>query len=185
MLLLGAGLLIGGGLGVLLFFGFGPGLSWVSAWLGNQSGGQAPPQGPAVGYHASDFELNTLAGEPVHLSDLRGRPVVVNFWATWCGPCRDEMPLLEAAHNRYGDELAVLAVNYDEPQESVQAFVDELELTLPILLDPRARVQQLYRVRAFPTTYFLDDEGVIRFHHIGVLNEKQLTGYLNELGVGE
>jgi cytochrome c biogenesis protein CcmG/thiol:disulfide interchange protein DsbE len=183
--MLGAGLLIGVGLGVLLFFGFGPGASWVSNWLEARYGGETPPQGPSVGYHASDFELNTLAGEPVHLAELRGRPVVINFWATWCGPCREEMPLLEAAYTRYGDGLAVLGVNYDEPQEMVQEFVDEMALSFPILLDPRARVQKLYRVRAFPTTYFLDEEGVIRFHHIGVLNEKQLAAYLEQLGVGE
>jgi hypothetical protein len=95
------------------------------------------------------------------------------------------MPLLEKYHQQYGDRFTLLAVNDSEPAEAVQAYVDELGLTFPVLLDPYGRIDDVYRVRAFPTTFFVDADGVIRFQHIGSLDENQLLGYLKELGVVE
>ncbi len=136
---------------------------------------------PQVGAHAPDFTLQTLQGETLSISDLRGQVILVNFWATWCGPCRLEMPAIQARFE--STDLAVLAVNFDEPPEQVQAFVDELGLSFTTLLDPGGEIQLLYQVRGYPTTYFVDEEGTIKILHIGFMNEDQLDGYLQEMGL--
>lgn len=133
---------------------------------------------------ALDFELISLTGEQVQLQDLRGQVVLLNFWATWCGPCRLEMPAFQERSQTYADDLKVVAVNFDEPQADVQAFVDELGLTFEVLLDPGAEIQKLYQIRGYPTTYFIDAEGVVRVLHIGVMTEGQLDDYLSDLGIG-
>jgi thiol-disulfide isomerase/thioredoxin len=151
-------------------------------FFGNEPDALAPSV-PLVDSPAPDFELNRLDGSPVSLSSLRGRTLILNFWATWCGPCRLEMPLLQQVQQQYGEQVVVLTVNHDEPPEVVQGFVDELNLDLNVLLDPQARVAGLYKVRGFPSTVFIDPEGVIRYVHIGLLSEGALRGYLEELGV--
>ncbi len=138
---------------------------------------------PAVGSPAPDFELEALDGSPVSLRGQRGRVVVVNFWATWCGPCRVEMPDLEARAVRFADRLVVLGVNFDETPAEVAAFRDEVGVTFPLLLDPGAKVQRLYRVLGYPTTYFVDEDGIIRIQHIGLMTSDQIDGYLEELGI--
>lgn len=132
---------------------------------------------------AADFTLEDLSGIPVNLEELEGRPVVVNFWASWCGPCRNEMPLLEAYFMDYQDNLVILGVNAGEPADTVRPYVEELGLTFPILLDSKNEVYSLYRVRGMPTTFFLDADGIIRFQHIGELSEAQLADYLERIGV--
>lgn len=138
---------------------------------------------PVVGSPAPDFELETLDGSPVSLRGLRGRVVIVNFWATWCGPCRVEMPDLEARAVRFPDRLTVLGVNFDETPAEVAAFRDEVGVTFPLLLDPGAKVQRLYRVLGYPTTYFVDQDGIIRIQHIGLMTSDQIDGYLKEMGI--
>ena len=110
------------------------------------AGTPAPGIAPLVGSLAPDFELATIDGGRLRLSDLRGRVVLVNFWATWCDPCRVEMPDLQARADRWPDQLVVLGVDFDEPEEDVRRFGEELGLTFPLLLDPGAEVQELYRV---------------------------------------
>jgi peroxiredoxin len=137
-----------------------------------------------LGEAAPDFELDTLDGRRVRLSDLEGRTVLVNFWATWCGPCRVEMPTIQARFDRFSPDLVVLAVNFKEPESAVRAYVDELGLTFDVLLDPDGRVNQdLYRVRGYPTTLLIDRDGVVRVQHIGIMTENQLDQYLMEVGV--
>ena len=140
---------------------------------------------PEKGALAPDFALKNLDGEVVRLSDLRGQPVLVNLWATWCGPCRLEMPAFEERFQLHEEDgFVVLAVDFDEPAEDVAAFRDELGLTFELLLDPGAEVQQLYRNRTYPSSFFVDREGVIQVQHIGVMTEGQLDGYLEQLGLG-
>ncbi len=136
---------------------------------------------PEVGSPAPDFTAQTLQGESVSLSDLRGQVVLINFWATWCAPCRVEMPAIQARYNRGG--FTVLAVDFDESAELVQAFVDDLELSFPVLLDPGGEIQNLYRVRGYPTSFFVDAEGIIRVFHIGDMSEAEIDNYLTQLGV--
>ncbi|MFC2030039.1 TlpA disulfide reductase family protein [Chloroflexota bacterium] len=118
---------------------------------------------PQTGFTAPDFALDTLDGGTVTLSELRGQVVVINLWATWCPPCRAEMPAIERVWNEYRDDgLVVLAVNQREAPSRVGAFVEELGLTFPVLLDRDGGVGARYKLRAYPTTFFIDREGVIR-----------------------
>lgn len=118
------------------------------------------------------------------LEDERGKVVLLNFWATWCGPCRAEMPLLDRVYQeRKADGLVVLAVNFDEPRDAVEDFRDELQLSFPILLDPGAEVQKLYRVLAYPTSFWVDREGVIRRVYVGVMTDRQVREALEAMGL--
>lgn len=175
------GIVIGLSAGTLILVGLDP------SWLLNQPEGSSgsQPAVPEVNKAAPDFALTTLTGDSVRLSELKGRIVAVNFWATWCGPCRLEMPLLQTYADRYPEDLTVLAVNDAEPIEKVQPYVDDLGLRFPILLDEKELVTRLYRVRGFPTTIFIDRDGKIRYQHLGLLMEDQLRGYLTELGIEE
>jgi peroxiredoxin len=179
-LILAAGLLVGAGLAIFIYFALD--LSNDDAGLADELPGVSLPESAAVGAPAPDFELNNLENEPVRLSDLRGKIVVINFWATWCEPCKVEMPFLEKLHSSSQKQLEILAVNFDEPSQQVQQFAEEYQLSFPILLDPGGNVQNLYRVRGYPTTFILDEEGIVRFHHIGLITEGQLDQYLSELG---
>ena len=132
---------------------------------------------------APDFVLQTVDGEQIRLSDLRGKVVAVNFWATWCAPCRLEMPDLQVRADRFRDRLVVLGVNFGETAEEVAAFREEIGVDFPLLLDPKADVQGLYRVLGYPTTFFIDEAGTIRFQHIGLMSGGQLDEYLQEMGL--
>jgi peroxiredoxin len=139
---------------------------------------------PVQGAPAPDFKLLTPGGEQIQLSELRGQPVLINFWATWCAPCRIEMPALQSRFEKFRDAgLVVLAVDFDESASDVVAFGEELELTFPLLLDPGAVIQQLYRIRGYPSSFFVDAEGVIQLQHIGVMTEGQLDDNLAQIGL--
>jgi peroxiredoxin len=126
-------------------------------------------EAPMTGFLAPDFTLVSTDGEQVSLSSLRGRPVVINFWATWCPPCRAEMPDLERLWLQDNPEgLVVLGVNQGEREDIVVRYArDEVGTTFPLLLDTRLEVGALYGVRAFPTTYFVDSDGRIQDIKIG------------------
>jgi thiol-disulfide isomerase/thioredoxin len=182
--LIGAGILVGVGLGLVMLAAIGIGSGFLFNRLSANAGGESL-QAPAKSSPAPDFQLEALDGSSFKLANLRGQPVLINFWATWCGPCQQEMPLLQQYYQKYKADLVVLAVNNDEPKPDVQAYVTNLNLTFPVLLDPGMKVEDLYQVRAFPTTFFVDKSGTIRYQHIGILNEGQLVQYLAQLGVGE
>ncbi len=95
------------------------------------------------------------------------------------------MPLLQETQERYGEQVTILAVNNDETEQKVRTFVEESDLRLVVLLDPGAKITELYRVRGFPTTIFIDEKGVIRYQHLGALNGDTLQGYLDELRVSQ
>jgi peroxiredoxin len=112
---------------------------------------------------APDFLLKTLDGGEIRFSDLRGKAVIVNLWATWCGPCRKEMPQFVAAYDRYREEgLEIIAVNVQESPSVIQPFVDDFGMDFPVALDKRGTVSDKYRILGLPMTYFIDRQGVIR-----------------------
>jgi thiol-disulfide isomerase/thioredoxin len=176
LLLILGGLLIGGSLGAMII-GFG----------GNAPGEKSPGgdtrRVPAKGLPLADFELATSDGEIVSLSQFRGKTVILNFWATWCEPCKEEMPLLVQVAEAYGDEVVVLGINARESAREVTSFAEEYDISFPLLLDENGEVQSLYYVRGFPTTFFLDKDGVLQSQHIGLLNEELVRDYLKRLGV--
>lgn len=138
--------------------------------------------GISEGQRAPDFGLEMLDGTKVSLSDYRGDVVLLNFWATWCEPCRAEIPAIEAVFQaRQGEPFVVLGVNSQESREVIIPFVKEMGMTYPVLLDGTGRVTQTYRGPGLPMSLVLDREGVIRFRHAGVLTEAQLEGYLEKL----
>jgi len=125
---------------------------------------------PREGFLAPDFTLDTLDGKKVALSELRGKIVIINLWATWCPPCRAEMPALENAYEQYKDsEVIVLGLNVtnQDSEKDIPPFVKEFGLTFPILLDRDGSVSTLYQLKALPTTYFVNREGIIRTVVIG------------------
>ncbi len=184
-LALAGGMLIGAAAGYLAFFG----LPSEPAEPQPQSTVGAPQisiAGLGTGSQAPLFELESADGEMVGLEDYRGQVVLLNFWATWCAPCRIEMPLLQSTFESFKDQgLVILGIDFDEPADLVDAFGDELGLTFPLLLDPGGKVQQQYKVRGYPTTVILDREGRIQSYHIGVLTHSQLDGYMQIAGLSQ
>lgn len=162
----------------------------LAAWglrnaVGTDSQGEATPTRPQVGYRAPDFTLDRLDGGDVTLSDLRGQVVVVNFWATWCPPCRAEMPDLQRAYEeRKGEGLTILAVNttFQDSELSAAQFVQDLALDLPILLDRSGEMSRSYELRAMPTTLFIDRQGIVREVILGgPMSEETIEENLDQL----
>jgi peroxiredoxin len=141
------------------------------------SEGRGPLQ---IGDMAYNFIAPDLSGNVVTLADYRGRPVIINFWATWCPPCRVEMPELQAAYEEYQDEgLVILAVDFQESAETVSRFFyDQMGLTFTPLLDENGRIAQQYGVSNFPTTYFVGPDGAVTAVHFGMMTRSQIDDYL-------
>ncbi|MDY6846320.1 MAG: TlpA disulfide reductase family protein [Chloroflexota bacterium] len=130
------------------------------------------------------FNLTNLDGARVALSDFLGNAVMVNFWASWCPPCRAEMPLIQEYAAANQEQLVVLAINAGEENQTVQNFVASQSFEdLNFLLDPTNSVADLYRVPGLPTSLFIDAEGLLQSIHIGELDEDLLTTYLAGIGV--
>lgn len=129
---------------------------------------------PAVGHPAPDFTLTTLDGQPFALGE-QDLPIVLNFWATWCGPCRRELPELQRAAEQYDGSVAIVGVDQGEEAGVVQQYVDELGLTFAIPMDEEFEVGELYNVRGLPTTFFIDRNGIIRDVWAGEMNSITLA----------
>ena len=124
--------------------------------------------GTQAGNLAPDFELDNLEGQTISLGDLRGSPVLVNFWATWCPPCRAEMPYLEEVYKEWsGKGVAFLAINMGESSSQVGEFIQSHTLALPVLLDARQDIAQRYNIQYIPTTFFIDKDGIIQNVKVG------------------
>ena len=147
---------------------------------------KAPTSGaPAVGQLAPDFTLSDLSGKPVSLSDFRGKVVIVNFWATWCPPCRAEMPSMEQLHRELVDEgLVMLAVNIEKTgRQTVPAFLAGSPHSFPILFDEKEEVQKRYGVYKFPESFIIRKDGVIDDKVIGAIDwaHPQSIAYFRDL----
>lgn len=117
---------------------------------------------------APDFALTTLDGEKVKLSDLKGHVVMINFWASWCGPCRQEMPLLNDIYASYKKAgFVLLGVNLDESAEDAKAFLKKTPVNFPVLMDSKGQVADLYKNQAMPSSYFVDRKGDLVYLHQG------------------
>ncbi len=122
----------------------------------------------AINVPAPDFTLESRSGENIRLQDLRGEVVMLNFWASWCGPCRQEMPLMDELYGQYKDlGFTILAVNVDENRDEAHRFLDAVPVNYPILYDPESSVSELYEVQAMPTTVMIDRDGNARYVHYG------------------
>ncbi len=154
---------------MLVVLVLGAGWTWASSVpASGTTAGRVPS--PREGFSAPDFTLDLLQGGQVTLSELRGKVVVVNLWATWCPPCRAEMPAFQEVYEEGRDRgLVILAVNttYQDSLAEVANFVGEYGLTFPVALDRDGNVASLYQLRALPSTFFVDREGVIQEVVIG------------------
>ncbi|MCP3030103.1 redoxin domain-containing protein [Halobacillus sp. A1] len=141
-----------------------------------------PETGLDKGQLAPDFSLERLNGEETKLSDLRGKKVMLNFWATWCPPCRAEMPDMEKFHQN--EDVEILAVNLTETESSVgdvEEFADEFGLSFQILKDKNSEVSTIYEVNPVPTSVFIDEEGKIQSVMLGAMNYDMMLQRLEEL----
>ncbi len=120
------------------------------------------------GRHAPDFSLQSFSGETLSLSGYRGDVVMINFWATWCGPCRQEMPILDELYSRYSRAgFQLLGVNIDDEPERAKDMLRELGVSFPVVFDNRKEVSDLYSVQAMPLSVMVDREGLVRYVHYG------------------
>ncbi|PGO33301.1 thiol:disulfide interchange protein [Bacillus cereus] len=142
--------------------------------------------GIEIGKSAPDFELTKLDGTKVKLSDLKGKKVILNFWATWCGPCQQEMPDMEAFYKKHKENVEILAINYTPSEkgggeEKVSNFAKEKGITFPVLLDKNIDVTTAYKVITIPTSYFIDTKGVIQDKFIGPMTQKEMEKRIAKL----
>lgn len=145
-------------------------LSWCLPGCGRSS--PAVSVAPEIGALAPGFALPTLDGQTVSLDELRGQPLVLNFWATWCSPCRMEMPYLQAAFNQKGEEVRFIAINLGDNEEKARQFVQYMRMSFTVALDLDLAVGNAYNVRYIPTTFLIDKEGVIRHIKVGAFSSK-------------
>lgn len=153
-------------------------LVFCAVVLGLVAGSSIASSGLA-GQPAPDFVLKSAAGENLRLSEYRGDVVMINFWATWCGPCRQEMPLLDELYTRYQRVgFNLLGVNIDDDSGRAMQMIDELGVSFPVLFDEKKEVSKLYQVEAMPVTVLVDRHGTVRHVHHGYkpgYEEKYLT----------
>jgi DsbE subfamily thiol:disulfide oxidoreductase len=136
---------------------------------------------------APDFTLQSRDGKNIRLSDFRGKVVLLNFWASWCGPCRQEMPILDEIHNKYKSlGFTVLGVNLDAKSKKATNYLKDTPVTFPVLFDPKGDVSSQYGVQAMPSTVIIDRDGNVRFLHEGYKSgyeddyRKQIKALLRE-----
>ncbi|HEX2194349.1 MAG TPA: TlpA disulfide reductase family protein [Candidatus Limnocylindria bacterium] len=151
---------------------------WAGLLLARDSGAR----GASIGSQAPEFSLADLDGDPVRLADLRGRPVIVNFWASWCGPCVEEFPLLsEAATRHAGDGLALVGIVFRDNSEAARAFMQRMGASWPAAMDPGEATAQEYGIYGPPETFFIDAEGTVVARQIGPLGRADLERHLATL----
>ncbi|EJL42666.1 thioredoxin [Brevibacillus agri] len=167
-------------LAVLVIAGAG-----IAVWEKPESSASvvADVQKPEVGYMAPHFTLTGLDNQTYKVEGKRNKPLLLNFWASWCGPCRMEAPDLQKIYEKYGGQIDMYGVNVtssDNP-EAAQAFVQTYKLTFPIPMDVSGSVSNRYLVQAFPTTYLIDAQGIIRKKIIGMIDASTLELELRQL----
>jgi cytochrome c biogenesis protein CcmG/thiol:disulfide interchange protein DsbE len=150
----------------------------VTACTGSDNGARREPPRIDIGLPAPTYHAVSLAGDSVALADQRGKVVLLNVWATWCHPCRDEIPELRVLHNRYssrGFELVGVSVDADGNDDGIKAFMKEFEMTYPIWRDPGERVSAQFLVFGVPATFLIDKQGVLRWRKTGPIQPGDTT----------
>ena len=140
-----------------------------------------PVWAAAADVQAPSFTLQSVDGKAVSLAQFKGDVVMINFWASWCGPCRQEMPLLDSIYKQYKDMgFVLLGVNVEPNSRNADAWLKKTPVSYPVLYDPKSEVSQLYQVQAMPTTVIIDRQGIVRYVHNGYLpgDENQ---YMNSI----
>lgn len=141
-------------------------------------------EAPIAGYIAPQFTLTSTVGEEIALADYLGQPVVLNFWATWCPPCRAEMPHFQAASVKYNGQAMILGVDQGEPASIVSDFGSALNISYPLLVDQDNSVNRSYGVSALPTTVLIDSKGVVAEVITGIVNQAVLEDRIERLIAG-
>ena len=131
-----------------------------------------------VSKQAPEFSLRTLDAKEVKLSDHKGKKVIINFWATWCPPCKAEMPAMQQLYERVNGQFDLLAINID-PKNDVAGFVKENKITFPVLLDESGKVNESYNILSIPTTFLVDEKGIIVKKHIGAMTLDQMEEFIS------
>ena len=145
-------------------------------------GDGTPTTAPVVGARAPDFTLPTLDGETIILDELRGQPVILNFWATWCGYCRYQMPFLQAASEEKENEMEFVGINIRENIDKVRQAIEDDSIDYTIALDGDGAVANSYNVRPIPATFFLDEQGIIQKIKIGAfMSQAELMAALEDI----
>jgi len=145
--------------------------------------GPVDGRAPIIGQPAPDFALRDLDGAVVKLSDLRGKVVWINFWATWCRPCKKELPDIQALSDAYPDDLAVLAINWQESADDARAYFEDNGLTMRVLLDRNGGVFNQYRLQGLPDSFFIDRAGNLAALQFGFLTERKMRERLAQAGL--
>jgi thiol-disulfide isomerase/thioredoxin len=136
---------------------------------------------PEVGETAPNFQYTFEDGATTKLSDLQGKKVIVNFWATWCVPCEKEMPALQQAGREHGDSVVVIGVNRDEEAQAIRAFAEEVGVKFPLIANPERDISQRYRANNLPTTYFINTDGTIGAQRVGEMDYEFIKQQLDQL----
>ncbi len=154
----------------------------LAAWAALVVSRDAGARGASVGTQAPDFALADLDGNPVRLADLRGRPLIVNFWASWCGPCVDEFGVLQdAADDHAADGLAVIGVVFRDNSEAARAFMVRMGASWPAAMDPGEDTAERYGIYGPPETFFIDADGIVVARQIGALSRPDMERHLSAL----
>jgi cytochrome c biogenesis protein CcmG, thiol:disulfide interchange protein DsbE len=149
----------------------------------DHSGGIVESGSVSVNSPAPVFSLPDIQGTTIRLDQYLGKVVILNFWATWCVPCKEEMPILNDYGLEHPDSVAILGIAVDDSEESVRSYMDEINIGYPIVIDNTGVVGSVYHVVGYPTTYFVDAKGIIRGKYIGLMTLRILQQNLIPLGI--
>jgi len=132
---------------------------------------------PSPGATLPNFSAQDLDGNPVSLDQVAGKPILINFWASWCQPCMEELPYLQQIYEQFGGDLIVIGINADDTLSDMRAVADELQLTFPIWNDPQGTISRKMLISALPTSYFIDQDGTILGSYIGIVDDSVVAKY--------
>jgi len=139
----------------------------------------------SVNSHAPVFSLAEVSGTMINLDGYLGKVVILNFWATWCAPCKEEMPVLDQYGSEHPDSVVILGIAVGDSLETVRSFLEGMNVSYPVLVDVSGVVGSVYHVSGYPTTYFVDAEGIIRGKYIGLMTPRILEQNLVPLGINQ